>query len=164
MPILRPNTLEFVSRSPDQTRRIGMRLGTWLQVGDVVALEGELGTGKTTFIQGMVMGWGSSDAVTSPTFVLVNVYRRSDGARFYHLDAYRLHNPHELMEWDLVGMMEEGPIAVEWADRIRSWLPEDRLTVRLRWLAEEQRNLWFEAHGERSMQLLQRLRKEILGG
>jgi len=164
VPILRPNALEFVSRSPEQTRRVGMRLGSLLRAGDVIALEGHLGSGKTTFIQGMVAGWGSTDPVTSPTFVLVNVYRRGDGARFYHLDAYRLNNPHELMAWDLDAMLEEGPLAVEWADKIRAWLPEDRLTVRLSWLAEEQRNLLFEAQGARALSLLTQLRKALLGG
>lgn len=164
MPILRPNTLEFISRSPEQTRRIGMRLGAWLQSGDVVALTGELGAGKTTFIQGLVAGWGSSDPVTSPTFILVNVYRREDGSEFYHLDAYRLTQPYELQEWDLMGMMENGPLAVEWADRILSWLPEDRLLVRLRWIGEEQRHLWFEAQGERARHLLTQLRRNLLGG
>lgn len=164
MPILRPNTLEFVSRSAMQTRRIGMRLGAWLQPGDVVALEGDLGSGKTTFIQGLVQGWGSSDPVTSPTFILVNIYRRSDGARFYHLDAYRLANPYELDTWDLESMWEEGPMAVEWADRIRDWLPKDRLTLHLRWLAEEQREMRFEAGGPRSEALLRRLRQALLGG
>lgn len=163
MPILRANTLEFISRSAEQTRRIGMRLGAWLEPGDVVALEGELGTGKTTFIQGLVQGWGSSDPVTSPTFILVNIYRRGDGARFFHVDAYRLANPHELDTWDLEGMLEEGPMAVEWADRIRPWLPKDRLTLRLVWLAEEQREMRFEAGGPRSEALLNQLRKALLG-
>ncbi len=164
MPILRPNTLEFLSRSPEQTRRIGMRLGARLQPGDVIALIGDLGSGKTTFIQGLVAGWGSSDPVTSPTFVLVNVYRHSKGGVFYHLDAYRLNNPFELQEWDLTDMLESGPLAVEWADRIAPWLPEDRLLVRLRWVGDEQRHLWFEARGTRSMQLLQHLRQTLIGG
>ncbi len=141
-----------------------MRLGSLLRPGDVVALEGDLGAGKTTFIQGLVAGWGSPDPVTSPTFVLVNVYRRGNGRRFYHLDAYRLHNPHELMAWDLDAMLEEGPLAVEWADKIREWLPPDRLTVRISWLADEQRNLYFEALGPRSLTLLRQLRKALLGG
>ena len=79
MPILSPHSLEIISRSPEQTRRVGMRLGAMLQVGDVVGLCGELGSGKTTLVQGIGAGWGSLDAVTSPTFVLVNVYRRTDG-------------------------------------------------------------------------------------
>lgn len=87
MPILDPNSLEFFSRSAEQTRRVGMRLGALLQKGDVIALVGDLGAGKTTFVQGVAVGWGSTDAVSSPTYVLVNVYRRTDGTQFAHLDG-----------------------------------------------------------------------------
>jgi tRNA threonylcarbamoyladenosine biosynthesis protein TsaE len=69
MPILNANTLEFVSRSPEQTRRLGMRLGALMQAGDVICLSGDLGSGKTTLVQGIARGWGSLDPVSSPTFV-----------------------------------------------------------------------------------------------
>ena len=81
MPILDPHSLEFISRSAEQTRRVGMRLGGMVGSGDVICLVGDLGSGKTTFIQGFAAGWGSLDPVTSPTFVLVNLYRRPEGAR-----------------------------------------------------------------------------------
>ena len=81
MPILDESTLEFFSRSPDQTRRIGTRMGLLLQAGDVLCLQGDLGAGKTTLVQGIAQGWGSADPVTSPTFVLVNIYRHPDGPR-----------------------------------------------------------------------------------
>src|SRR5512139_2671207 len=90
MPVLDRQSLEFISRSAEQTRRAGMRLGALLRTGDLVCLVGDLGTGKTTLMQGVSAGWGSLDAASSPTFVLVNVYRRPDGKRLYHLDAYRL--------------------------------------------------------------------------
>jgi len=101
MPILNENSLEFISLSPDQTRRIGLRLGTILEKGDVICLCGELGAGKTTLMQGIAQGWGSGDAVTSPTFVLVNNYRRPDGAEMYHLDAYRLQDARDAEVLDL---------------------------------------------------------------
>ena len=72
MPILPAYSIDFVSRSPEQTRRLGMRMGTLLKSGDLLCLEGDLGSGKTTFVQGLAHGWGSVDAVTSPTFVIVN--------------------------------------------------------------------------------------------
>ena len=90
MPILDQNSLEFISRGTDYTRRVGIRLGTILKTGDVICLEGDLGSGKTVLVQGMAAGWGSLDRVTSPTFVLMNLYRRLDGGKFHHLDAYRL--------------------------------------------------------------------------
>jgi tRNA threonylcarbamoyladenosine biosynthesis protein TsaE len=101
MPILDPHSLEFISRSAEQTRRVGMRLGALVDGGDVVCLVGDLGSGKTTFVQGLAAGWGSLDPVTSPTFVLVNLYRRPEGARLYHLDAYRLSGASEAADLDL---------------------------------------------------------------
>src|SRR5512140_527363 len=91
-------TVDFLSRSPEQTRRIGQRLGAVLQPGDVICLQGDLGAGKTTFVQGIAQGWGSRDAVSSPTFILVNVYRREDKAQLFHMDAYRLDSALEAEE------------------------------------------------------------------
>ena len=68
MPVLDHNSLEFISRSAEQTRRVGMRFGGVLQTGDVVCLAGDLGSGKTTLVQGIAAGWGSLDAVSSPSF------------------------------------------------------------------------------------------------
>ena len=109
--------MEFISRSPEQTRRVGMRLGALLHPGDVICLEGELGTGKTTFVQGIAAGWGSLDSVSSPSFVLVNVYRGPYGQSLFHLDAYRLEGPDEVWELDLEPMLEGGPLVVEGAER-----------------------------------------------
>src|SRR5664279_983686 len=134
MPILDSRTLEFFSRSPEQTRRLGMRLGSLLQVGDLVCLSGDLGAGKTTLVQGMAQGWGSLDPVSSPTFVLVNVYRRPDGKSLRHLDAYRLQNAAEAEDLDLTLMLETGALVVEWAERISAALPSDNISVKMRWM------------------------------
>ena len=85
MPILDAHMLEFFSRSPEQTRRIGLRLGSLLKPGDIICLQGDLGAGKTTFTQGLAQGWGSLDSVSSPTFILVNQYPVS----YTHLDVYK---------------------------------------------------------------------------
>lgn len=163
MPILDPNSLEFFSRSAEQTRRVGMRLGALLQKGDVIALVGDLGAGKTTFVQGVAVGWGSTDAVSSPTYVLVNVYRRTDGTQFAHLDAYRLEGAHEADMLDLDELIEQGPMVVEWAPRISEALPDNRLTVRMEYFEEEQRQLYFTAEGEYYQDLLDELQEEIFG-
>ena len=89
-PILDRHSLEIISRSAEQTRRVGMRLGALLKPGDVICLVGDLGSGKTTLVQGLAAGWGSLDPVSSPTFVIVNLYRRMDQSQLFHLDAYRL--------------------------------------------------------------------------
>jgi tRNA threonylcarbamoyladenosine biosynthesis protein TsaE len=164
MPILKPNAVEVISRSPEQTRRVGMRLGHRLQPGDVVCLIGDLGSGKTTFVQGVNAGWGSFDAVSSPTFVLINVYRRAGGARLYHLDAYRLSNAQEAQDLDLEMILSHGPVVIEWADRILPALPSDYLQVRMKLIEEMQRDLVITATGGRGAQLLAELRKELYGG
>jgi tRNA threonylcarbamoyladenosine biosynthesis protein TsaE len=164
MPILDSRTLEFFSRSSEQTRRLGMRLGSLLQVGDLVCLSGDLGAGKTTLVQGMAQGWGSLDPVSSPTFVLVNVYRRPDGKSLRHLDAYRLQNAAEAEDLDLTLMLETGALVVEWAERISAALPADNITVKMRWMADEQRGMIFNPHGERYERLLVSFRKHVFGG
>ena len=168
MPVLDRQSLEFISRSAEQTRRIGMRLGALLQSGDLVCLIGDLGAGKTTLVQGIAAGWGSPDPTSSPTFVLVNVYRRpesrrSDGDRLFHMDAYRLSGPAEAEDLDIDAMLDHGPLVVEWADRIQSALPEDQLKVSLRWIDENQRDMVFAAEGKHYTDLLANLRWHTYG-
>jgi len=164
MPILNPHSLEIISRSADQTRRVGMRLGSMLQRGDLVGLIGDLGAGKTTLVQGIAAGWGSLDPVSSPTFVLVNVYRRPDGVRLFHLDAYRLNGAEEAADLDIEAMLEQGPLLVEWAERVQAALPAEGLWARLTYVDDIQRDMVFSAHGPYYEMLLDKFRKLIYGG
>jgi tRNA threonylcarbamoyladenosine biosynthesis protein TsaE len=164
MPILDANAFEFFSRSADQTRRVGMRLGALLQRGDVICLEGDLGAGKTTLVQGMATGWGSTDAVSSPTFVLVNIYRRPGEERFAHLDAYRLADGAEAIDLDLEHLLDGGPLVVEWADKIIPSLPKEHLLIQMNWVEIEQRSMQVKASGRRAEQLLEKLRENIYKG
>ena len=163
MPVLDRQSLEFISRSAEQTRRAGMRLGALLQPGDLVCLVGDLGAGKTTLVQGIASGWGSLDAANSPTFVLVNVYRRPDGDRLYHLDGYRLSGAAEAEDLDVEALVESGPLVIEWADRIEAALSKERLWVVLHWVDDSQRDMVFSAAGPRYQSLLVDLRKYIFG-
>lgn len=164
MPILEANAFEFFSRSPDQTRRVGMRLGALLKAGDVICLDGDLGTGKTTLVQGMAAGWGSTDAVSSPTFVLVNIYRRPDHERFAHLDAYRLSGAGEAIDLDLDALMAQGPLVVEWAEKIIPSLPQDHLLLKMSHMQEEHRRMKFIANGNYYENLLSILQENIYRG
>jgi tRNA threonylcarbamoyladenosine biosynthesis protein TsaE len=164
MPILDSHSLEIISRSTEQTRRVGMRLGAFLQAGNLVALVGELGSGKTTLVQGIAAGWGSLDPVTSPTFVLVNVYRHADGICLYHLDAYRLSGPTEAIDLDLDAMLDQGPMVVEWAERVQAALPTEGLWVHLNYIDEVQRDLVFSGRGQYYEALLANFRKRVYGG
>lgn len=164
MPILNPHSFEFISRSADQTRRVGMRLGALLQPSDMIGLVGELGSGKTTLVQGIASGWGSLDPVSSPTFVLVNVYRHPDGDCLYHLDAYRLNNVAEAIDLDLDDMLSRGPLVVEWAEKIQPALSAEGLWVHMKYIDEEQRDMIFSAKGKHFEDMLAQLRKQIYGG
>lgn len=163
MAVIEKGSFEVISRSPNQTRRVGMRLGELLLPGDVVCLEGNLGAGKTTLVQGIASGWGSYDSVTSPSYVLVNVYRRLDNEQLYHLDAYRLSGPEEAIDLDLDAMLARGALLVEWADRIAGALPEDHLWIRMKAINEEQRDFIVHARGERHKQILDSFREDIYG-
>ena len=163
MPILDANTLDFSSSSPSQTQRFGARLGELMRPGDLVALHGDLGSGKTTLVQGMARGWGSARAARSPTFVLVNEYRRADGAVLYHLDAFRLTQG----EWpglEVEAALDAGAVVVEWPERVEQFLVRDRVHVEMRWIDETRRNLRIEAQGARPEEILRDFRKLAFGG
>lgn len=163
MAVIEKGSFEVISRSLTQTRRIGMRLGEMLQPGDVIGLEGNLGAGKTTFVQGIASGWGSYDSVSSPTYVLINVYRRLDRKQLFHLDAFRLMSPEEAIDLDIDTMLDQGPLLVEWADRIKETLPEDYLWINMRFINDEQRDFIVNARGDRHKNLLDQFREEIYG-
>jgi tRNA threonylcarbamoyladenosine biosynthesis protein TsaE len=163
MPILDAHTLEFFSRSPDQTRRVGIRLGGLLKTGDVVCLQGNLGAGKTTFVQGIAQGWGSLDPVSSPTFILVNIYRRADQKQFFHLDAYRIDSVPEAEELDIDSMLIQGPLVIEWPERIGNLVPRERLWVNFEYMSEEHRQMVLKARGKHYDGLLNSIRQNMFG-
>jgi tRNA threonylcarbamoyladenosine biosynthesis protein TsaE len=165
MPILDDRTLEFLSHSPEQTRRVGVRLGEMLRGGHLLCLDGDLGSGKTTLVQGIALGWGALDAVTSPTFVLVNEYRRADAEVLYHVDAFRLATAEEARAMGLTELFESGRVLVlEWSGHVDSILPEDRLRIGLAWVDDSRRSMRFEAIGDVHLRLLSEFRKAAFGG
>ncbi len=166
MPILDERTLEFTSRSPEQTRRLGMRLGELLQGGECVCLEGELGAGKTCLAQGIAAGWGVTGPVRSPSFTLINEFHRP-GARhkFYHADLYRIANTSEAWALGLDDVWASGGVSViEWPEHAKTILPAERLWVRLTALDETQRMLRFSAQGDQYQALLEKFRRAAFGG
>jgi tRNA threonylcarbamoyladenosine biosynthesis protein TsaE len=163
MPILRAGAFEVFSNSPEQTRRLGIQLGGLLHTGDLVCLEGELGSGKTTLVQGITAGWGSAINATSPTFVLVNVYRRPDGALLSHLDAYRLKNSREADALDIDLYLEQGPLVVEWAQKIEKALPPERMWLKLFWVDEERRRIEVSPQGKRYEEMVSAYQEAVYG-
>ncbi|MEX1071001.1 MAG: tRNA (adenosine(37)-N6)-threonylcarbamoyltransferase complex ATPase subunit type 1 TsaE [Anaerolineales bacterium] len=163
VPILRQNAFEFFSNSAEQTRRLGIQLGGLLETGDLLCLEGELGSGKTTLVQGIAAGWGSLDAVTSPTFVLVNVYKRADGAQLAHLDAYRLESAVEAEALDIDLLSAQGPVVVEWANKIDSVLSAERLWLNLFGIDENRRRIEVHPQGQRYEHKLEVFQEAVFG-
>ena len=166
MPILNENTLDFVSHSAAQTRRYGLRLGLLLQAGDIICLEGELGTGKTCLVQGIGEGMGIVEPITSPTFTLIAEYTPPPPApRLYHIDVYRLDNPtQQVMAVGLDDyLLGDGACVIEWADRISQVLPPERLWITLSHLDDSKRGIVINATGTRFQEMLHEFRHAAFG-
>ncbi|MBI5928273.1 MAG: tRNA (adenosine(37)-N6)-threonylcarbamoyltransferase complex ATPase subunit type 1 TsaE [Chloroflexi bacterium] len=151
--------LQIISPNAQSTRQLGQQLGQLLLPGDVVCLVGGLGAGKTTFAAGIGQGWGSTSRLTSPTYTLVHEHRRpADSQTLYHMDAYRLETADAL---ESVGFGDiwagNGPILIEWPERLGDMLPSERLWIEIEAeseLDESQRTLRFWAQGHRFEHLL----------
>lgn len=149
----------IITHSAEETRQIGRKLGQHLQPGDLLCLQGDLGAGKTTLTQGIAEGWGSADSVSSPTFVMVNLYRADDETPLYHMDAYRIESLGEAAQLGLDDMLAEGALIVEWPERIEALLPKERIWLTLTHISETERQLEINASGTRHETLLQAIGK-----
>jgi tRNA threonylcarbamoyladenosine biosynthesis protein TsaE len=130
----------LATTSPEETDAAGHRLGATLEAGDVVALSGELGAGKTVFVQGLVRALGVTTGATSPTFVLVNEYRGR--LPVHHVDAYRTASLTELLDLGLDEMMDgDGVTVIEWAERLEPLLPARAIRVRIAGVGDEPREI-----------------------
>ena len=133
-----------MTRSGDETERVGERLGRRLVPGDVVALSGELGAGKTCFVRGLARGLGVTQGVSSPTFVIVNQY--TGRMPVFHIDAYRTESLTELLD---IGFDEyvsgDGVTVIEWSDKLEPLLPPGAIRVRISGLGDEPRTIRIDA-------------------
>ncbi|MCG6945927.1 MAG: tRNA (adenosine(37)-N6)-threonylcarbamoyltransferase complex ATPase subunit type 1 TsaE [Deltaproteobacteria bacterium] len=151
-------TWERRTESPEQTQSLAERLGRLLQPGDVVALVGELGSGKTLFSQGLARGLEVPETfyITSPTFPMINEY--PGRIPFYHMDLYRVDSAAEFTELGIEEILYgQGTVAIEWAERLGENLPEERLEVHLAFNDETGRSLTFHAFGVKAKKLLDSL-------
>ncbi len=138
------------TKSAGETIRVGKEIGRRLLPGDVVALVGELGTGKTQFIKGLAAGAGieTSACISSPSFTLI--HEHPGKTPFYHIDLYRLENEQEAGELGLEEYFQgRGITAIEWADKIPSLLPEEFLLISIAYSDKNVRFLEIAAHGKR---------------
>jgi tRNA threonylcarbamoyladenosine biosynthesis protein TsaE len=124
------NDEQYITHSPDETEALARRLAERLPARATIALYGDLGSGKTRFVQGLAFGLGIQVPVTSPTFVIINEYRGR--RRLVHVDLYRLHSAHEILDLGFQEYLDgECVTAVEWAERGEDLLPADAVRVRL---------------------------------
>ena len=142
------NMIRITSNSPEQTRALGEALGRTLEKGAVVALIGDLGSGKTVLAQGLAKGLGVDPAeyVSSPTFAIVNQYRGK--LPIYHIDTYRLGGEAEMVSLGYEDYFEpDGVTIVEWADKVEDLLPEKCLHIEIGITGREERALTVELLG-----------------
>lgn len=140
--------------SPEATKQLASTLAPYLRVGDVVVLEGDLGAGKTQFVQGVAAGLGIRDQVTSPTFNILLSYPEGP-LPLYHFDLYRLEHPDELED---IGYFEtidgDGASFVEWGEKFPSALPYGYLEIAVTVDADGNRTVRAQSFGDRARQLL----------
>ena len=145
----------ILTRSPEETRRLGRILGGLLEKGDLVLLVGELGAGKTCLAQGIASGLGVPRPLSSPSFVLIKEYHEGR-IPLFHLDFYRLAEE-EIEELGVEEYLERGACVVEWAERGLFIFPPRYLLIELRILSQTERLLSFKPEGSRPRELLEEL-------
>ncbi len=127
---------EYSTASPEATMALAAEVAAGLTRGSVLALYGDLGSGKTCFVQGLAAALGIDEPITSPTFTLIDEHQGRE--RLYHIDLYRLHGEADLASLDLDTYLEpDGITAIEWAERAEAWLPPHTVRVRFQAAAEE---------------------------
>lgn len=146
---------EWISYGEEDTEQFAVSLANRLISGDVIALEGDLGAGKTAFTKGLAKGLGVTRTVNSPTFTIIKEYQGR--LPLYHMDVYRVSESEEDLGFDEY-FEGEGVTVVEWAHLIKEQLPEDLLVIHIYRIDDDQRRFVFEAHGNRYVELC----KEIL--
>lgn len=144
------NQYEINTNGTEETSRFAEKLARHLEQGDVIALEGDLGAGKTTFTKGLAKGLDIKRNVNSPTFTIIKEY--NGRLPLYHMDVYRVEDSLEDLGFDEY-FEGEGITVVEWAHLIEEQLPADRLTIYLFHEGEQKRKIVLEPKGKRYQQL-----------
>lgn len=137
--------MEIKSKSKKETKKAGQKLAKDLQAGDVIALYGDLGAGKTIFAQGVAGGLAVKRKVISPTFIFMRTYpvtRNNQNLTFYHIDLYRAENQSDLAGLGLSEIFSpDSIILIEWAEKIQKYLPRNRYDVKIEKTGEKNRKI-----------------------
>lgn len=131
----------FITKSVSETQKLAQHLARSLKGNEVLALYGNLGSGKTTFVQGLAKGLGINERIISPTFIIIREYKSKD-KKFYHVDLYRIQKENiEGLELGEILNNEERIVAIEWAEKIKNLLPEKRIEIYFECINEMQRRI-----------------------
>ena len=177
MALLDPRSFEATSNSPEQTHRLGARLGANLPARAIVALRGDMGAGKTTFARGFGDGWDAEPALRSPTFTMVQRHHKmtqqqddaatqSNGPWLYHVDLYRAQTPADLASIGLRELIEEEDVAVlliEWPEHAGDMVPESAIQISIRTVNETKRQFLFATRSDETWKVLLAFRKTTFG-
>lgn len=164
-PILTERSFDLITHSATQTLAVGEKLGQLLRAGDIICLQGELGSGKTCLTQGIGAGMRVSGTIHSPTFVFVSEHASVQaGPSLYHVDLYRISDYSEVYSLGLEDYMYgDGVTVIEWAERAYEILPPNRLWVTLSYTDFTKRTLIIEASGTRYLEMLLALKSILFG-
>ena len=145
----------FITNGFEETQNLGKKLAKTLKGGGLVALYGNLGSGKTTFVQGLALGLGIKRRIISPTFIIIRTYdlrpKTKDQGRkaFYHIDLYRTETTADIrgLGIDEIIGNSNNIVAVEWAERMKDFLPKERIDIYFEYLDENRRKIKFINNG-----------------
>jgi len=152
------NRIKLISHSPEQTQKLGARIGELALPGDIFLLVGKLGTGKTCLTQGIARGLDIREYVMSPSFVIIReLYGRLP---LYHIDLYRLDHIEEIEELGLDDYLYgNGVCVVEWAEKGLTALPEEHLLIQIDYLSDTERSFYLKPSGQRYRKLATQLKQ-----
>lgn len=139
----------IITQNFKETQAFGKKFASHLKGGEIIALYGDLGSGKTTFMQGLAEGLGITKNIISPTFIIMRTYQlgaqdKGRGVRhLYHLDLYRIVNEEQTIDLGLQEVMGESEniVAIEWPDKIENLLPDERINIYFTYLQDDRREI-----------------------
>lgn len=142
-----------ITTSLEETQKHGQDLARKLKGGEVLALYGDLGSGKTTFMQGLAQGLGVKRRIISPTFIIMRTYEVKTKDKelriknLYHLDLYRIESEQDIEGLGLIELLgqKENVVAIEWPDKIKNVLPENRIEIYFEYLKSDQRSIRYSS-------------------
>lgn len=138
----------IITKSKEETMLLGKNFGESLGKGDILVLFGDLGSGKTTFIQGLAKGLGTKKRIISPTFIIVRHYKIDGPKYFYHIDLYRTFSKNDLLGLGLDEILQDKDsiAAIEWGEKLHELMPKKRIEIYFESLSENERKISIEKY------------------